>query len=182
MENLNNQRQMEREVLGLVKRYNTLYKRQIYAFFRQDGRDAYVGKALKALEKEQKIYINPDTRMVAANENSYQAGEPGTMQAVWVLLSLMKQKKIEEHFLVSREEYPVRIVFVGDAELYDILYISRKDAGLADRMFAKRDMEKSGHIVVVESPEDIPAIDLSGAIGFCTVKEDGEVEYYKKGR
>ena len=94
----------------------------------------------------------------------------------------MKQKKIEEHFLVSREEYPVRIVFVGDAELYDILYISRKDAGLADRMFAKRDMEKSGHIVVVESPEDIPAIDLPGAIGFCTVKEDGEVEYYKKGR
>ena len=173
---------MEQEVLEIVKRYNAIYKRQLYAFFRQDGRDAYVGKALKALEKEQRIYINSDTRIVAANENSYRAGETGTIQAVWVLLSLMKQKKIEEHFLVSKEEYPVRIVFVGDAELYDILYISRKEAGLADRMFAKRDMEKNGHIVVVESPEDIPAINLPGAIGFCTVKEDGQVEYYKKGQ
>ena len=112
MDYLNQQKQMEQEVLSLIKKYNVLYKRQLYAFFENCGKDGRVGRALKALGKDNRIYINPVTRMVAANENSYAAREYGTLQAVWVLISLMKQKKIEEHFLAAKDEFPVRIIFV----------------------------------------------------------------------
>ena len=33
MEHVTNQKQVERQILELVKTYNVLYKRQIYAFF-----------------------------------------------------------------------------------------------------------------------------------------------------
>lgn len=180
MDYLNQQKQMEQEVLSLIKKYNVLYKRQLYAFYENCGKDGHVGKALKALEKDNRIYSNPITRMVAANENSYAAREYGTLQAVWVLVSLMKQKKIEEHFLASKEEFPIRIVFVGDAEIYDILYIPESDVELVNNLFARKKIECCGHIAAVESPECISRLHIPDVIGFCTVEEDGKIEYYKQ--
>lgn len=180
MDYLNQQKQMELEVLSLLKKYNVLYKRQLYAFFEDREKGGSVGKALKALGKDNRIYQNPVTRMVAANENSYAAREYGTLQAVWVLLSLMKQKKIEEHFLAAKEEFPVRIVFIGDAEIYDILYIPESDVELVNNLFARKNIECCGHVAAVESPEYISRIHIPDIIGFCTVEEDGKIEYYKQ--
>jgi len=180
MDYLNQQKQMELEVLSLLKKYNVLYKRQLYAFFENNGQGGSVGKALKALGKDNRIYQNPVTRMVAVNENSYAAREHGTLQAVWVLLSLMKQKKIEEHFLASREEFPARVVFVGDAEMYDILYIPESDVELANSLVARKKLESCIHVAAVESPGYIPRIHIPDVIGFCTVEEDGKIEYYKQ--
>ena len=46
LEHVTNQKQVERQILALVKTYNVLYKRQIYAFFAVDGKEKFVGKAL----------------------------------------------------------------------------------------------------------------------------------------
>lgn len=180
MENQTNQNKMEQEVLSIIRTYNVLYKKQLYALFETDGREKYVGKALKALEKDRRIYVNQYTQMAAINESSYEAKEEGTLLALWVLISLMKQKKIEEHFLASKEEYPVRIVFVGDAEIYDILYVAETDVAFVNNLFSRKKIESSGHIVAVDSPDYIASIKLENIIGFCLVKEDGEVEYYRK--
>ena len=45
MEHVTNQKQVERQILELVKTYNVLYKRQIYAFFAVDGKEKFVGKS-----------------------------------------------------------------------------------------------------------------------------------------
>ena len=180
MENQNKQKKVEREVKELIQKYNALYKGQLYGFFAIDGREHFVGKALKALEKERNVFIHQEMKMVAANEESFGAREFGTLQCVWVLLGIMHQKKVEEHFLASKDEYPVRIIFVGDGEIYDILYVSEADISLVNNLFARKRIEGCGHIVVVEKPEDIPAIQIPDIVGFCTVKEGGEVEYYRK--
>ena len=171
MDYLNQQKQMEQEVLSLIKKYNVLYKRQLYAFFENCGKDGRVGRALKSLGKDNRININPVTRMVAANENSW---------AVWVLISLMKQKKIEEHFLAAKDEFPVRIIFVGDAEIYDILYIPESDVELVNNLFARKRIECCGHVAAVESAEYIHRLRIPDVLGFCTVEEDGKIEYYKQ--
>lgn len=57
LEYVTNQKQVERQILELVKTYNVLYKRQIYAFFAVDGKEKFVGKALHALLKERLIVI-----------------------------------------------------------------------------------------------------------------------------
>lgn len=176
----NKQKAVEREVKELVQKYNTLYKSQIYEFFAKDGREQFVGRALKSLEKGRDIYINQELKLVARNEESYAAREFGTLQSVWALLGIMDQKKVEQHFLASKEEYPVRIVFVGDGEIYDILYVSEAEVNIANTLLTRKQLDGCGHIVVVENPENIPEIQIPEVVGFCTVGEDGKVEYYRK--
>ena len=181
MEHVTNQKQVERQILELVKTYNVLYKRQIYAFFAVDGKEKFVGKALHTLLKEHLIYINEVKKTVSQHEDAYQLREKGTLKAFWVLLSLMEQKKIERHFLAEKEEYPIRIVFVGNAEIYDILYISEAEIQLVNQLFSRQKLDGCGHVVIVENPEEIPQIEIPNVIGFCTVQEEeGGVEYYRR--
>ncbi|MDO4274875.1 MAG: DUF5697 family protein [Eubacteriales bacterium] len=181
MEIQNKQKAVEKEVKELVQRYNVLLKSQLYAYFEKDGRDKFVGRALKALEKERSICINQETKEVAANETGFSAWERGTMQAFWVLIDIMGKKKVEQHFLAAKEEYPIRIIFVADADIFDISYIAETDIQLANNLFTRRKIEGCGHIVIVEQPKDIAGIQIPDTIGYCTVaKEDGHIEYYRK--
>lgn len=180
MENQNKQRGVERELKELVQKYNVLEKGQIYAYFEKDGRERFVGRALKTLEKDRMIYTNNETKQIASSESAYETWERGTSTCLWVLLDLMDQKKIEQHFLASKEEYPIRIVFVGDGEIFDILYVAPEDIELTNQLFVRRKIDGCGHVVVVEEAESIPKIQVPDVIGYCTVKEDGEVEYYRK--
>lgn len=176
----NKQRAVEQELRELVQKYNVLYKRQIYALFEKTDRGQFVGRALKNLEKDHYLFIDQEAQLVAASEEGYTAWERGAVQSFWALLGIMDQKKVEEHFLAPKEEYPVRIIFVGDGELYDIVYVAEEDIQLANQMFARKRIEGCGHIVVVEKPEDIAGIQIPDVIGYCTVKEDGSIEYYRK--
>ena len=75
MENQNKQRDVERELKELVQKYNVLDKSQLYAYFEKDGRERFVGRALKVLEKDRMIYVNNETKQVAANESAHTAWE-----------------------------------------------------------------------------------------------------------
>lgn len=178
---MTNQKKVERELLNMVNTYNAVYIGQLYAMFEVNGLEQYVGRAVRSLEKARRIYLNPYTRIVARDENSYEQREKGVLLALWVLISLMKQKKIEEHFLADKEEYPVRIIFVGDAEIYDIMYIPESDVELVNNLFERKKVASSGHIVIVDSDDYIPAIRLQNITGFSVVKEGDsvEIEYFK---
>ena len=132
------------------------------------------------LEKEREILIHPETKLVALSEAAQNVRDYGTLRCVWALLGIMDQKKVEQHFLADKEEYPVRIIFVGDGEIYDILYVSQEEISLVNNLFARKRIEGCGHIVVVENLEDIPQIQIPDVVGFCTVDEDGKIEYYRK--
>ena len=101
------------------------------------------------------------------------------MKAVWVLLDVRKKKQVEEHFPASKEEYPVRIVFYGEGEIFDILYISEAEVTVVNNLFSRKVIDSCGHIIVVENPDYISAIHIADVIGYCVVKEGGEVEYYR---
>ena len=81
----NKQRPVIAETRELVQKYHVLEKAQIYAYFALDGRDHFVGKAFKALEKERQVFIHPELEVVAASEEAIAAKDLGTMKAVWVL-------------------------------------------------------------------------------------------------
>ena len=97
----NKQRAVERELRDLIQKYNVLYKSQIYEYFAKDGREQFVGRALKALEKEREICINQELKLAAISEEYYSVRDYGTMQSVWALIGIMGQKKVEQHFLAA---------------------------------------------------------------------------------
>lgn len=131
------------------------------------------------MEKERQVFIHPELEVVAASEEAIAAKDLGTMKAVWVLVDVMKKKQVEEHFPASKEEYPVRIVFYGEGEIFDILYISEAEVTVVKNLFSRKKIDSCGHIIVVENPDYISAIHIADVIGYCVVKEGGEVEYYQ---
>ena len=71
-------------------------------------------------------------------------------------------------------------MFVGDGEIYDILYVPPEDIEVTNQLFARKNIDGCGHIVVVEETEEIPEIHIPDVVGYCTVKEEGQIEYYRK--
>lgn len=85
--------------------------------------------------------------MVAASEETIADKDLGTMNAVWVLLDVRKKKQVEEHFPASKEEYPVRIVFYGEGEIFDILYISEAEVTVVNNLFSRKVIDSCGHLL-----------------------------------
>ena len=175
----NKQKPVERETRQLIHTYNVLLKSKIYAYFSKTQRYHFVGREFKTLEKEKQIYIHQDLEMAAINEEAFKARNVGTLQAFWVLLDIMDQKEVDQHFLASKEEYPVRIVLCGEGEIYDILYVSENEVQVTNNLFTRKMTDDCGHIVIVEKPGYIHEIRIPDVLGFCTVKEGGEIEYYR---
>ncbi|MDR1551027.1 MAG: DUF5697 family protein [Hungatella sp.] len=168
----------EKEVFELIKKYNVLFKSQIYAYF---GRERAVSRALKSLAKDHRIENSQVTKMVYLNEIAYATRDEGTLKAFWVLVGLMKKRIITEHFLADRDEYPVRIIFISEEELFDILYVGLNDVKLVNSVFQRKCRDSCSHIVAVPDLEVIEKLDLP-AIGYCLMKGDEEIEYYTKSR
>ena len=80
----------------------------------------------------------------------------------------------------GKEDFPIRILFYSGAEIYDILYVGDGDLKLVNGMFARSRRAGENHIIAVEDGNLMGVVAVPGTIGFCLVKEDGRVEYYKK--
>ena len=166
------------KVLGLLRQYNVMKPEQLEAFF--PGQEKAAGRALKKLEKTRQIYRNPYTGLIASSEFAYSLKDEGTMKCLWVLADMMRRKPVDGHYLAGKEDFPIRILFYSGAEIYDILYVGDGDLKLVNGMFARSRRAGENHIIAVEDGNLMGVVAVPGTIGFCLVKEDGRVEYYKK--
>ncbi|MFR5631489.1 MAG: DUF5697 family protein [Monoglobales bacterium] len=178
MEPYQNPKEMEGKVVNLLRQYNVMTKEQVCALF--PGQDKAVARALKKLEKNRQLYRNPYSGYLASNEYAYFLKDEGTMCCLWVLADLLKKKSVEIHFLAEKEDFPVRILFWGNEEIYDIMYVGIGDVKLVNGIFGKKKKSGENHIVAVEDKSLIGAIEVPGVIGFCVVKEGGKIEYYRR--
>lgn len=165
-------------VLGLLRQYNVMKPEQIEAFF--PGQEKAVARAVKKLEKTRQIYRKPYTSLLASSEFAYSLKDDGTIKCLWVLADMMRRKTVDGHYLAGKEDFPIRILFYSSAEIYDILYVGAGDLKLVNGMFLRSRRTGENHIIAVEDGELMGAVTVPGTIGFCLVKEDGRVEYYKK--
>ena len=106
-------------------------------------KEKFVGKALHTLLKEHLIYINEVTKTVSQHEDAYQLREKDTLKAFWVLLSLMEQKKSND-ILGRKGRVSNSYCIVGNAEIYDILYISEAEIQLVNQLFPDRNWTGCG--------------------------------------
>ena len=169
---------MEARTLTVIRRYNVLYPEQLLGFF--EGEERVAGKAVSRLLKNRQIYRNPYTGLLASSEFAYSLKDEGTIQSLWVLIDMMHKREVEGHYLAVKEDFPIRILFFCGQDIYDIIYIGTGDLKLVNGMFAKSRRPGENHIIILEDKALIGQIKVPGVIGFCVVKEGGEVEYYRK--
>ena len=98
----------------------------------------------------------------------------GLSKAVWVLADFMEQ--VEYH---SVSDYPAKIIFFADDEVYEIIYVEPGKEQLINQMLSSVKEVPPKYIILVEHPEQIAAIHTPNTGGYCTVSSSGEVQYYQ---
>ena len=77
-------------------------------------------------------------------------------------------------------EFPTKIVFFAQDEVYEIIYIAYGQEALVNNILSSQAKDPPNYIILVDRPEQIPGIDVPNVSGYCTVSPDGQVQYYQK--
>ena len=161
------------ELLRIISMYPGLLEQQLCGFF--PGKGEAVLTLLSHLKRQGRI------RQEASDGYSLQGNfAPETdhelRKAVWVLLDFMD--RVEFH---SASEFPSKLVFFADGELYEIISVSTGNEVPITHVLQKQKAEDLGRrILLVENPEQISVLNIPCVSGYCTVDPDGRVNYYKK--
>lgn len=99
----------------------------------------------------------------------------GLLAAVWVLVDFID--RVEYH---SIGEFPAKVIFIADGEIYEIVHMEPGKENLLAHMMGRHEGEPSHYLVLVDDPEQINRLELPNVCGYCTVSPDGEVQYYQK--
>ena len=79
----------------------------------------------------------------------------------------------------SPADFPVKLVFFADGELYEVACVEDGQEALVCHAL-RGNKGGSRRIILVDTPAQIAKIDCPGISGFCTVEENGQTHYFKK--
>ena len=101
--------------------------------------------------------------------------DPVLLSAVWVLIDFIEQ--VEFH---STGEYPAKIIFFAEGQVYEIIHAGIGREALVATVMSTHSQIPSNYLILVDRPEQIAELNISNTCGYCTVSADGKVQYYKK--
>lgn len=164
-----------REAAALLRditTYHCMKRRQILKLY--PGKERQVEALLSHLVKQGRIFVDPDLDIFFDGQELQTDAE--MLTALWVLADF--GDRVEYH---SSDDFPAKLIFFAEGETYEVICVPHGKEILVEHALSHAVTEDSGkRILIVESTEQIPCIDIPGA-AFCTVDgETGDVRYYKK--
>ena len=160
------------DLLRNISMYRTLTEEQIARLY--PGKEPVIKNLLNHLKRQGRIYINPDEQRVSITADDDAKIDFGLLSAVWVLIDFID--KVEYHFA---GDFPVKISFFANMELYEIIYVPNEQEILINHAVSGDTKSEARRIIIIDAPEQIENIDIPNTSGFCTVTPDGVVCYYK---
>lgn len=138
------------------------------------GRAEKIRNLLAYLVRQNRVWQVGDDYYCAA-QDSMDDMDCWLLAAVWVLTDFID--RVEYH---SVGDYPAKIIFFADGEVYEIVHAARGKEVLLSHVLADAGEQSSRYIVLVDDPAQIPELEIPNVNGYCTVSLDGEVQYYRK--
>lgn len=88
-------------------------------------------------------------------------------------------ERVEYHAIAN---YPAKIVFCADGEVYEIIHAEVGKEALISYIVSEQKKEENAtkYLVLVDRPEQIEELQTENAVGYCTVTPEGKVQYYRK--
>jgi len=160
------------DLLRNITMYRTLTEDQVYRLY--PGKEAVMKNLLTHLVRQGRVYRDAEGRRFSANAECDAKVDAGLLAAVWVLIDFID--KVEYH---SAGDFPVKIGFFLDGELYEIIYVPHEQEMMLNHALAGQNETDARRIVLVDRPDQIGAIDIPNTTGFCSLNSDGSVRYYK---
>ena len=160
------------DLLRDISMYPGLCAEQLCRFY--PGKENKVRTLLSHLTKQGRI-------LPAGGSHYFMPGEDvenidiGMQRAVWILLDFMD--RVQYHTV---GDFPVKIVFFAGGEMYEIVYVQRGQEALVSHAMSQKPEGAGRRIVLVEAAEQIELLNIPETSGYCTVDENGAVNYYQK--
>ena len=160
-----------KEAAGLLRditMYPGLSDRQLRRFY--PGQEGKIDTLLSRLARQGRIYYDAPQRRYFPSEEDAARLDAGLMLAAWVLLDFID--KTEYH---SASDFPVKIVFFADGELYEIVHVPSGQEALVGHALSSKEDGAGRRIILVDCPEQIGRISIPHTSGYCTVDPDGTI-------
>jgi len=76
-------------------------------------------------------------------------------------------------------EFPVKLYFFSQDEVYEAIYIESGQEALMNHVFDSIPLDAS-RLIILESRQQSSLIKIDGVTAYCMVSSDGAVSYYQK--
>lgn len=157
-------------ILRDISMYRALTEAQLLKLY--PHKESKIRNLLVFLQKQDRITKHGEYYRISGEDT--EGIDLGLSKAVWVLTDFIEQT--EYH---SIGEYPAKIIFFADNEVYEIIYVEPGKEQLINQVLAAAKEAPSKYIILVELPEQIAEIHTPNTGGYCTVSPSGEVQYYQ---
>ena len=159
------------QLLQEISMYPGVLEQQLIRF--HPGKDTIVKGLLSQLIRQGRIHCEQDNSYYI-NGSFAKSKDYAMIKAVWVLLDFLDL--VEYH---SASDFPVKLVFFADGEEYEVICVPQGQEVLINQAMRRLKEEYSRRIVIVDSPDQISALDFPSITGFCMVDLCGAVKYYR---
>lgn len=151
--------------------YPGILEQQLFRF--HPGKEDHIKTLLTQLTKQGRIRREADSSYFTSGTH-FKTKDHSLIKAVWVLLDFLD--RVEYH---SASDFPVKIVFFAEGEEYEIICAVQGQEALVSQAMQRMKEGCSRRIVLVDTPEQISALDFPSIAGYCTVDKSGTVRYYQ---
>lgn len=158
-------------LLDTLATYHTLQTDQLYQLF-PPSKTKTVKMLIHRFIREKRLYVSEDEKLISAAPDV--AVNSSLIKAFWVLLDFLRNAEFH-----TTGAFPVLINFFSDGELYEIIHVPPDQEAMISVALSQAQNDSSKRILIVDELRQKPQIHLDNIAGFCIVKQNGEVEYYK---
>ncbi len=154
-----------------ITMYKALKKEQVLALY--PDKKSKIENLLSYLVKQKRIYRGRDYYLAQPDDED--SIDYALLSAIWVLIDFID--RVEYH---SSGDYPTKIIFFADGEVYEIVYVAIGKEVLINHILSARNEEPPKYLVLVDKAAQINELNIPNAVGYCTVAAGGTVQYYQK--
>jgi len=160
------------ELLRDITTYHYLSKEQLLRLY--PGKEDKIQNLLSFFVKQGRIFFDNSTRLY--HDGTETSPDYEMLAAVWVLADFID--RTDYH---SSTDFPAKLIFIADGELYEILYAVPVNNALLEHALSQKPHDAEKRIVIVEASEQIAQLTIPDVAAYCTVDmKNGSVQYFKQ--
>lgn len=158
-------------ILRDISMYRALTESQLLGLY--PGKEKQILNLLSFLVRQGRIFKN-ETGLYTASSVPEEY-DRGLSAALWVLIDFIDQ--VDFH---STSDFPAKIIFFARDEVYEIIYVAYGQEALVSHILSELAGDPPNYIVLVDKQEQIASIEIPNVSGYCTVSQEGHVQYFQK--
>ena len=138
------------------------------------GKEEKIENLLTFFVRQGRIFLDKTLEMY--HDGTESSPDYEMIAAIWVLADFID--KSDYH---SSTDFPVKLIFIADGELYEVIYVASGNETLVEHALAQREQDAEKRIVIVDGTEQFSRLNIPDVTAYCTVDMDsGAVQYYKQ--